>query len=338
MEKFPKRVVTVVTPLYNEAALIPHLALRLSGVFKSKPEFLWEWVAVDDGSLDRTYETILSHIQSAPSWQVLRLSRNFGQQAAYRAGLEAAKGDAVVFLDADMQDPPEKIPEMLDLWLKGYDHIIGERSFRPEKGIRGLCINLFHEVFHRLTRGVMPKNSGTFGLMDRRLADHLAAMPERGMFLPAQRAWLGFSKTSIFYERQARQDEPKQSYAKLFSYAWDGITSFSDIPLHIISLLGLVVSVFGFGYAAILLAQRLLQFFGFFSDLEVLGFTTLSVAILCLGGIQLLSIGVLGSYIAKIFHEVKKRPHFVSAERISGGIKIELHASKVSQKTINNEK
>ncbi len=179
-------------------------------------------------------------------------------------------------------------------------------------------MNLFHELFHRLTRGVMPKNSGTFGLMDRKLAKHLAAMPERGMFLPAQRAWLGFSRTSIFYDRQARQGEPKQSYAKLFSYAWDGITSFSVWPLHLISFLGLLISISGFGYAGALLVIKLFQLFGFFSSLEVPGFTTLSVAVLCLGGIQLLSLGVIGSYIAKIFQEVKSRPHFICAEHQSG--------------------
>jgi len=306
--------VSVVTPLFNEEQALPKLAKRLESVFAGLPAISWEWVAVDDGSSDNTFETAQREMQIAPRWQLLRLTRNFGQQAAYRAGLEAATGDAVIFLDADMQDPPEKIPEMITLWQEGYLHVVGQRSSRPEKGFRGLCMMLFHELFHRVTGGVMLKNSGTFALMDRKLADSLIAMPERGMFLPAQSGWLGFKKASVLYERANREDEPKQSYAKLFAYAWEGITSFSVLPLQLISLAGFVVSVFGFTYAAVLLSIKLLQQFGLFASMQVIGFTTLSVAVLCLGGIQLLSLGIIGSYLAKVFQEVKHRPSYVLSE------------------------
>jgi glycosyltransferase involved in cell wall biosynthesis len=311
-------IVSVITPLFNEESVIPHLATRLKTVFDGMGSIAWEWVAVDDGSKDGTFEAISEAIKVSPKWQVIRFSRNFGQQAAYRAGVEKAVGKAIIFLDADMQDPPEKIPEMFALWQQGFEHVVGSRRTRKESGIRGLCMKVFHEIFHRVTHGVMPKNSGTFGLMDRRLADELVAMPERGMFLPAQRAWLGFKTTAIFYDRGSRPDEPKQSYSKLFSYAWEGITSFSVVPLHMIFLMGLIVSLIGFGYAAVLLLVKILQIFDFFSNLEVPGFTTLSVAMLCLGGIQLLSIGVIGSYIAKIYQEVKRRPHFVIANHVTG--------------------
>jgi glycosyltransferase involved in cell wall biosynthesis len=308
--------VSVVTPLFNEEQALPKLARRLAYVFAGLPAITWEWVAVDDGSSDDTFRIAQCEMQTAPRWQLLRLTRNFGQQAAYRAGLEAATGDAVIFLDADMQDPPEKIPEMITLWQEGCLHVVGQRSSRPEKGFRGLCMMLFHELFHRVTGGVMLKNSGTFALMDRRLADSLIAMPERGMFLPAQSGWLGFKKASVLYERADREDEPKQSYAKLFAYAWEGITSFSVLPLQLISLAGFIVSVFGFTYAAVLLVLKILQQFGLFQHLVVLGFTTLSVAILCLGGIQLLSLGIIGSYLAKVFQEVKRRPSYVLGEKI----------------------
>jgi len=308
--------VSVVTPLFNEEQALPKLARRLASVFAGLPAITWEWVAVDDGSSDDTFRIAQCEMQTASRWQLLRLTRNFGQQAAYRAGLEAATGDAVIFLDADMQDPPEKIPEMITLWQEGCLHVVGQRSSRPEKGFRGLCMMLFHELFHRVTGGVMLKNSGTFALMDRRLADSLIAMPERGMFLPAQSGWLGFKKASVLYERADREDEPKQSYAKLFAYAWEGITSFSVLPLQLISLAGFIVSVFGFTYAAVLLVLKILQQFGLFQHLVVLGFTTLSVAILCLGGIQLLSLGIIGSYLAKVFQEVKRRPSYVLGEKI----------------------
>jgi glycosyltransferase involved in cell wall biosynthesis len=310
-------LVSIVTPLFNEEKSLANLATRLGNVFSKLPGLTWEWVAIDDGSKDRTFEFAESALLIAPQWQLIRLSRNFGQQAAYRAGLEAAKGDAIVFLDADMQDPPEKIPEMIALWQKGNLHVVGQRSSRLERGFRGLCMKLFHEIFYRVTGGVMLKDSGTFALMDRKLANELISMSERGMFLPAQRGWLGFQTASVLYDRADREDDPKQSYAKLFAYAWEGITSFSVMPLQLIAVTGLAVSLFGFGYAAILLVIKLLQQFGFFESMQVLGFTTLSVAVLCLGGIQLLSLGVIGSYLAKVFQEVKKRPHYIKAEHIS---------------------
>jgi polyisoprenyl-phosphate glycosyltransferase len=309
--------ISIVTPLFNEEKALPRLAERLKSVFGSMPDVKWEWIAVDDGSSDRTFDVARRELQIAPHWQLLRLTRNFGQQAAYRAGLEAATGDAVVFLDADMQDPPEKIPEMIALWQEGFLHVVGQRSSRPEKGFRGICMRLFHEIFHRVTGGVMIKNSGTFALMDRRLVDALVAMPERGMFLPAQRGWLGFKTRTVLYERAVREDEPKQSYYKLFAYAWEGITSFSVLPLQLISVVGFLVSLFGFVYAAALIAVKILQQFGLFANMQVLGFTTLSVAVLCLGGIQLLSIGIIGSYLAKVFQEVKRRPSYVLSERIT---------------------
>jgi len=312
-----KHVISVVTPLYNEEKTLPKLSKRLAAVFSALPSVTWEWVAVDDGSSDCSFDVARSEMCVAPNWQLIKLTRNFGQQAAYRAGLEACKGDAVVFLDADMQDPPEKIPEMIDVWRAGCAHVVGQRTSRPEKGVRGLCMRLFHELFHRVTGGVMLKDSGTFALMDRKLADALIAMPERGMFLPAQRGWLGFKTAAVKYARGDREDEPKQSYTKLFAYAWEGITSFSVLPLQLISLVGFLVSVFGFTYAAALLGIKFMQLFGFFSNMQVLGFTTLSVAVLCLGGIQLLSLGVIGSYLAKVFQEVKKRPAYVISERLA---------------------
>ena len=311
------RLISVITPLYNEEQQLPDLAARLQNVFASLPLVSWEWVAVDDGSRDRTFASAEQEIKIAPYWQLLRLSRNFGQQAAYRAGLEAARGAAIIFLDADLQDPPEKIPDMIRLWFEGNVQVVGQRKSRTESGFRGLCMRIFHELFYRVTGGVMPKDSGTFALMDRRLADELKAMPERGMFLPAQRGWLGFKTASVSYDRSARVGEPKQSYRKLFAYAWEGITSFSVFPLQLISIAGFCISLFGFGYAALLLAIKLLQLLGCFQKLEILGFTTISVSILCLGGIQLLSLGIIGSYLSKVFYEVKRRPLYVKSEHFS---------------------
>ena len=315
-------LISVITPLFNEEAMLPDLAMRLKNVFALLPTVSWEWIAVDDGSRDHTFACVEQEIKIAPHWQLLRLSRNFGQQAAYRAGLEAARGAAIIFLDADMQDPPEKIPDMIRLWFEGNVQVVGQRKSRTESGLRGFCLRTFHELFYRVTGGVMPKNSGTFALMDRRLAEELKAMPERGLFLPAQRGWLGFKTTSVSYDRAARAGEPKQSYRKLFAYAWEGITSFSVFPLQLISIAGFFISLFGFGYAGVLLAIKLLQLLGCFQKLEILGFTTISVSILCLGGIQLLSLGIIGSYLSKVFYEVKRRPLYVKSEHITSPVNL----------------
>lgn len=310
---------SIITPLFNEEANIRELANRLSASMQSTG-LVWEWIAVDDGSSDQTFELVREFIKTAPSFQLIKLSRNFGQQAAYRAGLEVCRGQAIVFMDADMQDPPEMIPDMIACWRNGAKQVVGRRQSRPERGIRGFFMRAFHMVFHTITGGIMPNDSGTFALIDRLLADELKSMPERSLFLPAQRSWLGFPTSEVWYDRSSRKDEPKQSLIKLFKYAWDGITSFSTLPLHLISATGTILCVFGFGYAGILVGIRLLQSFGYFQTLAVPGFTTLSVAVFCLGGIQLLSLGVVGSYISKIFAEVKQRPMFIVSDRITSEV------------------
>jgi glycosyltransferase involved in cell wall biosynthesis len=312
-----KPLISIITPLFNEENGIPALAGRLCASL-SGLDCRWEWIAVDDGSADGTYEQVGKAVTRADEWQVIRLSRNFGQQSAYRAGLEAAKGDAVVFLDADLQDPPELIPELIRTWRDGAKQVIGVRTARQEKGVRGLCMKAFHIIFHKATGGVMPANSGTFGLIDRELVSLLGAMPERNMFLPAQRGWLGFQPKYVYYKREARLDEPKQSYKKLIEYAWNGITSFSAMPLHAIWIGGLLVCAISLFYAVSLVAIKSLQLLGYFSNLQVPGFTTLAVAVMFFGGIQLLAIGVIGSYLAKLFIEVKRRPLYVTRSKEGG--------------------
>jgi glycosyltransferase involved in cell wall biosynthesis len=309
-----KPLISIITPLFNEEKGIEALSSRLCAALNS-PNYRWEWIAVDDGSSDNTYEQVNKAVREADEWQVVRLSRNFGQQSAYRAGLEVANGDAVVFLDADLQDPPELIPDLIKNWLDGAKQVIGVRTARSERGLRGLCMKAFHIIFHNATGGVMPANSGTFGLIDREIVSLLVAMPERNMFLPAQRGWLGFLTKYVYYRREARLDEPKQSYKKLIDYAWNGVTSFSAMPLHAIWISGLIVCSASLLYAASLVAIKLLQIFGHFANLDVPGFTTLAVAVMFFGGIQLLAIGIIGSYLGKLFVEVKGRPLYVTLSK-----------------------
>ncbi len=309
--------ISIVIPLYHEEVIIDLMAERLIKV--SQPD--WEWIFVDDGSQDRTVEKLKPWLDRLEKWQLIRFSRNFGQQNAYRAGLDAAKGQAVVFLDADLQDPPEKIIDLIQAWQGGAKLVVGTRLSRSETGFRGFLFRSFHQIFYRLTDGVMPQNSGTFGLMDRVIVEELKRMPERSVLFQALRGWVGYKRATVDYHRSERiGGEIKQSYAKLFTQAWDGITSFSTLPIQWISTLGLLISLFGFLYAGFLLGIKAFQFFGKLQSLDVPGFTTVSVAVLCLGGIQLIAIGVIGQYLARVYHEVKQRPSYIIESHESRGI------------------
>ena len=311
-----KPLVSIVIPVWNEEDTIPVLIERLQKLSSDSTSRL-DFIVVNDGSSDQTQEKLLQLLPRLPRWRLIRLSRNFGQQAAYRAGLDQADGDAVVFLDADLQDPPEVIPEMIHIWQRGSKVVIGRRRSRPERGLRGFLMRRFHDVFHAMTGGLMPKDSGTFGLMDRTVADAVRAMPELNIFLPALRSWVGYPRGYVWYDRAERKGKPKQTLGKLFNYAWDGILSFSEFPLKIIFWIGVATSLFGFCYAGVLIIIKISQLFGYFTDFIVPGFTTLAVAVLCVGGVQLISLGVVGQYIARIYREVKQRPLYLTEEIVA---------------------
>lgn len=309
-------LVTVVTPLWNESEAIPALAAALRQLFEDT-SVEWEWLAIDDGSSDDTVARAREEMRLMPRARLVCLTRNFGQQAAYRAGLDHARGDAVVFLDADLQDPPEAIPEMIKCWREGARLVVGCRRSRPERGMRGLLLRGFHQIFGRLTNNVMPRDSGTFGLMDRVVVEELKRLPERNLFLPALRCWLGHRQEIVWYDRRSRAGEPKQTYAKLFNYAWNGITSFSEIPLRFISWLGLALCLFATACALLVFIQRVGQSFGWWTERLVVGFATQTMGIFFLGGVQLLCLGIVGAYLAKIYREIKGRPHYL-VEQVIG--------------------
>jgi len=297
--------------MFNEREGLRALFDRLAQAIPNTPAD-WELVIVDDGSTDGTRNALMDELSRFPRWRMVCLSRNFGQQPAYRAGLEQAHGDAVIFLDADLQDPPELISQLLAKWREGYKVVTGCRTGREERGLRRMGFDLFHQLFHRMTDRVMPMNSGMFSLVDRVVANELVAAHESNLFLPALKCWYGFPQTTISYARKSRAiGQPKQSFRKLFRYALDGLFSFSDLPLRWIAVLGATISGVSFCYVICLIAVRLLQLAGYFSSLEVKGFTTLAVAIFCLGGIQLLSLGIVGQYVARIYRETKGRPLFI---------------------------
>jgi len=304
-------LVSIIIPMLDERDGLATLFDRLGKVIKNSPVD-WELVIVDDGSTDASRELARRELQQFPRWRLVGLSRNFGQQPAYRAGLEHASGDAVIFSDADLQDPPELIPQLLAKWSEGFKVVTGCRTSREERGPRRFFFDLFHRTFHRMTGGVMPANSGMFSLVDRVVVEHLLATRETNLFLPALKCWYGYPQTTINYARKERAvGEPKQSFIKLLRYALDGLFSFSDLPLQWIGLTGAILCLLSLGYAGVLLIEKILQLFGYFPSLNVLGFTTLAMAIFFFGGLNLLALGIIGQYIARIYRETKGRPLYV---------------------------
>jgi dolichol-phosphate mannosyltransferase len=304
-------LVSIVIPMLNEReglrALFEHVERAIKDTTAD-----WEMVVVDDGSTDGTRDAALEELKRFNRWQLVVLSRNFGQQPAYRAGIDHARGDAIIFLDADLQDPPEVIPQFLEKWRMGFKVVTGCRTSREERGLRRLLFDGFHRVFHSMTGRVMPMNSGMFSLIDRVVIRQLAAARETNLYLPALKSWYGFPQTTVEYARKNRAvGEAKQSMRKLFGQALDALFSFSDLPLQWIAAVGAFICLASFAYAGFLVVEKVLQMFGYFAELRVLGFTTLAVAIFGLSGVQLLSLGIIGQYLARVYRESKGRPVYV---------------------------
>ena len=299
--------VTLVIPIFNEAAVLPELLARLSTVFDVNPGVKWETLLVDDGSRDQSTALIREHAARDPRFTLLELSRNFGFQAAIAAGLAHARGDAIVTMDADLQDPPECIPQMVAAWQAGAEVVRAVRRSRQETGARRMGMDFFHTVFRRVSDFPIESNAGTFGLMDRVAVDALNQLPERNRFFPGLRSWVGFQTGEIHYDRQERAaGQPQQNFRRLFRYATDGVFSFSYLPLRLLTYAGVFIAVMGFAAAVFYAVRRILNI-----ETAPTGYTTLVTIVLFLGGVQLIGIGVLGEYLGRIYDEVKHRPLFL---------------------------
>ncbi len=303
---------SVIVPCCNEQAVIAASHARLCGALDSVSDLDWEILYVDDGSADGTLDE-LREIQAADGRvRVLSLSRNFGHQIAVSAGLAAASGAAVVLIDADLQDPPELIPQMLARWREGVDVVYGEREARAgETRFKRWSASLFYRLLNRLSNTPIPVDTGDFRLMDRRVVDAVLAMPERDRFLRGMVAWTGFRQEPLRYQRAARAaGKSKYPLRRMLRFAADGLLSFSLVPLRLAVYLGLLASglaLLGIGYA---LALRL------FTEVWVPGWTLLFIAVLFLGGVQLLFLGVIGEYLGRVYWEVKRRPLYLIKERL----------------------
>ena len=301
---------SIVIPVFNEEALLRELHLRLRRALVDLP---LEIIFVNDGSTDSSLEILRELSREDASVTVLSLSRNFGHQQSITAGLAAASGDALVIMDGDLEDPPEVIPDMLVQWESGAKVVEAHRRSRRLGLIRRVATSAFHRLFHALADVPMPLGVGVFCLLDRTAYRALRSMEERNRFIPGLRAWVGFRTGSVWYDRPERAvGGSKQSLSRLIRYGFDAIFSFSYRPLRLSLVAGFILFFLSSSYAAVLVVLRLL-------DINVVsGFTTTSVAILFFGGAILVSNGILGEYLGRIYDEVKRRPQYVIEEVIHG--------------------
>lgn len=300
--------IAVVIPVYNEEPVLPELFRRLAAVFDREPTCAWSAILVNDGSCDGTTTLIAAQHARDPRFKLVELSRNFGFQSALAAGLAAAAtADAVVTMDADLQDPPELIPELVAAWRGGGEVVRAVRRTRSETGLRRVAFDLFHRIFGVLSDFPIEPNSGTFGLLGSAAVQSFNRLSERNRYFPGLRAWVGFSRADVYYDRQERAaGQPQQTFRRLARYALDGVFSFSYLPLRLLTYTGLIIALLGFAVGLFFIVRRLLGI-----EIAQTGFTTLVTLLLFLGGVQLIGIGVLGEYLGRVYDEVKRRPSYI---------------------------
>jgi dolichol-phosphate mannosyltransferase len=304
-EQAERIALSLVIPLYNEAAVFDQLQPRLLKAFPLLPEPV-EVLLIDDGSTDSTPEQIRRLCELDSRFIGIHLSRNFGHQMAVCAGLDFSRGDAVAVLDGDLQDPPEILPQFYAKLKEGYDVVYAVRRHRRENVLLRFLYWAFYRIMGALTPVHIPMDSGDFGLMSRRVVEALKAMPERRRFVRGMRSYVGFRQTGLEYDRAERAGgKSKYTFRKLFALAADGIFTFSETPLRLATVVGFCSAGFSLFYALWLLTWRLI------SDYKLPGFATLAVGLFFLGGVQLICLGILGEYIGRIHHEVKRRPSYL---------------------------
>ena len=303
-------MISLVVPIFEEGPLVRRLHHEIVDTMERVGE-PWEVVYVDDGSRDNSLPLLLTEQRRDPHVVVVELSRNWGHQPAITAGLSIARGDAVVLMDGDLQDPPSVIPEMVCAWKMGAQVVYAERRSRDERNHAAWLFGLFYRLFALLSDYPIPLNSGIFGLLDRQAVNAINHLSETNRYLPGLRAWVGFPTAVVHYDRAARAaGEPKQTLARLIRYALDAIFSFSYKPLRLSLFAGLMTAAFALLYGVTLVICRVLGI-GLFGIPVVDGYTSTIVSVLFLGGVQLISVGILGEYMGRVYDEVKRRPLFL---------------------------
>jgi polyisoprenyl-phosphate glycosyltransferase len=301
---------SLIIPIYNEEETIPELYRRVSAVMNNLGESV-ELILVNDGSRDSSLKLLRELRQIDSRLCYISFARNFGHQAAVTAGLNFCRGQVIIVLDADLQDPPELIPKMIEKWQDGYQVVYAQRTKRKQESwFKKLTAYLFYRLLKRLADVDIPADTGDFCLMDRQVVDILNSLPERNRYIRGLRAWIGFKQTAVKFERDARfAGEVKYTFQKSLSLAINSLISFSRIPLRFATYLGLFSALISLIMALLVLYWRLQQ-----PNSPITGFATIMIAIFFLGSVQLISIGILGEYIGRIYEEVKGRPAYTIAE------------------------
>lgn len=304
---------TIVIPCYNEEEVLGLLASRLIAALDPLA-LTWDVVFIDDGSRDRTREILTALHDDDPRFKVIGLSRNFGHQSAIAAGLAHAQGDIVAIMDADLQDPPEILEPCLQHWRSGYDVVYAIRQKRKESLAKRLAYAGFYRMLKQVADVDIPLDSGDFCLMDRRVVDVLNAMPERNIFLRGLRAWSGFRQIGLAYERDSRAaGQTKYPFRRLVRLALDGIFSFSTLPLRLSSMLGLATLCLCMAGSVFIFLWRVLNFrFMGHVAAELPGWSAAAIIILSVNGVQMLMLGLMGEYLARVYDEVKGRPRWIT--------------------------
>jgi glycosyltransferase involved in cell wall biosynthesis len=304
---------SIVVPLYNEADNIDFFLDRTERVLQDLIDPLggsYEFIFINDGSSDDTVEKLLQHRDRNPQIKIISLSRNFGKESAMSAGLHYATGAAVVPMDVDLQDPPEILPDLFEKWLEGYDVIYAIRRDRhADPWMKRLTAFGFFRLFNQVAETKIPKDTGDFRLMDRRVIQALVELPERTRFMKGLFTWVGFRQIGVEYDRHPRASgNTKWNNRRLWKLAMDGITSFSIVPLRVWTYIGLMISFLALSYGAFLTIRTVVE------GIDVPGYASLMVTMLFLGGLNLFTLGVLGEYLGRVFMEVKGRPLYLLRE------------------------
>lgn len=310
-------LVSIVLPVYCEEDTLPTLFARLGEIFIDRPsDVTFEFVFVDDGSHDASLRMLTEFAAREPRCRVVSFSRNFGHQAALLAGLSEARGDAVVLMDADLQDPPELVHGMIEKWRGGADIVHAQRrERRGENFLKRATAALFYRLLDYLSDTNVPRNVGDFRLMDRVVVDHLVAMTEKSIYLRGMSAWLGFNQQMIVFDRDPRvAGNTKYSMRKMVGLATDAVLSFSEKPLRLVTRTGLIVTFLSFLSGLLLLLATLLT-----NHRPNSGWPSLILTILFLGGVQLVCLGIVGEYVSRIYREAKGRPLYIIDRRKSSG-------------------
>ena len=308
------KTVSIVAPFFNEGESVDHFQRGLAPLLDRLPGIVFEVICVDDGSSDDTLARLIALARSDTRFKVIELSRNFGKEAALTAGIDHATGDAVIPIDADLQDPPEMIPHMIEAWRNGAEVVLARRSDRSvDPVLKQQTAAWFYRIHNRLSALKLPENVGDFRLMDRIVVDALKSLTEHQRFMKGLFAWVGFKTVTLDYQRRARASgTSKFSGWKLWNFALEGLTSFTTLPLKVWTYIGVIGALTTGLYAIFIVLRTLIV------GVDVPGYASLLVAVLFIGSLQLVSIGVLGEYIGRIYMETKRRPTYIVRRRYGG--------------------